>query len=161
MAAGPRVTLLPVNFNQTPNGNTWLTAASAGYDTGSPGGVITAWSTTLGVRFANNGQMVLVYACGATLAGATQVLVGSALSAGGAQVLPATTLQYTIAANSTGWLGPWSPQLMNQQQPANVTYSGAINTTALGAAEQGTVVIDFTTTTTLAVRLMQLVPQIP
>lgn len=161
MATGPRVTLLPVNLNQTPNGNTWLTSASPGYDTGSPGGSQTAWSTTLGVRFVNNGQMVLAYACGATLAGATQVLVGNVTNAGGAQVLPATTISYSIAANSSGWLGPWSPQTFNQEQAANVTYTGAINTQALTSAEQGCVVIDFTTTTTLAVRLYQLIPQIP
>lgn len=161
MAAGPRVTLLPVNINSTPNGALWPLTTAVGYDTGSPGGSYTAWSTTLGVRFVNNGMMILAWASGATAPGATQVLVGEVLSAGGAQVLPATTIQYSIPASSAGWLGPFSPALFNQQQPANVTYSGAINTTALGAAEQGTVVIDFTTTTTLAVRLLQLIPQIP
>lgn len=161
MAAGPRVTLLPVNMNSTPNGALWPVAGSPGYDTGSPGGSFTAWSTTLGVRFVNNGMMVLAFACGATLAGATQVLVGSAISAGGSQVLPATTISFSIAANTQGWLGPWSPQTFNQQQAANVTYSGAINTTALSSAEQNCVVIDFTTTTTLAVRLLQLIPQLP
>lgn len=161
MATGPRVTLLPVNLNSSPNGALWLTSGTPGYDLGSPGGSITAWSTTLGVQFANNGMMVLAYACGATLAGATQVLIGTALNAGGEQVLPATTISYSITANSSGWLGPWSPQLYNQTQPTNVTYSGAINTTALTSAAQGCVVIDFTTTTTLAVRLYQLIPQIP
>lgn len=161
MAAGPRVTLLPVNMNSTPNGALWPLTSAVGYDTGSPGGSYTAWGSTLGVRFVNNGMMVLAFACGATLAGTAQVLVGDALNAGGAQVLPATTISFSIAATSAGWLGPFSPALYNQQQPANVTYSGAINTTALGAAEQGCVVIDFTTTTTLAVRLLQLIPQIP
>ena len=161
MATGPRVTLLPVNMNSTPNGALWPLTSAVGYDTGSPGGSYTGWGSTLGVRFVNNGMMVLAWASGVTAPGVTQVLVGNTLNVGGAQVLPATVISYSIPASSAGWLGPWSPQNFNQEQPANVTYSGAINTQALGTAEQNCVVIDFTTTTTLAVRLLQLVPQIP
>ena len=159
MAVGARVTLQPIPLNLSPNGNTWLVAASPGYDLGSPS-AITAWSGQLGVMIPNpGGNVILAFACGATAAGVTQVLVGDVIA--GNQVLPATTYQYTIAANSQGWLGPWSPGTFNQQAPTNVTFSGAINTQALTAAAQGTVVIDFTTTTTLAVRAYSLIPVQP
>lgn len=160
MAAGARVTLQPIPFNLNPNGpGLYITATSPGYDLGSPS-AITAWSGQLGVMIPNNGQVVLGFACGATLAGAYQVLVGDLIGNTG-QVAPATTIAGTIAANTVGWLGPWSPATYNQQAPTNVTYSGAINTQALTAAAQGCVVIDFTTTTTLALRAYQLIPVQP
>lgn len=161
MAAGARVQLQPIPFNTNPNGpGLFVTATSPGYDTGSPGGSITAWSGQLGVYVPNNGQVILAFACGATLAGAYQVLVGDLIGNTG-QVAPATLEAGTIAANTVGWLGPWSPQTYNQQAPASVTYSGAINTQALVAAAQGCVVVDFTTTTTLALRAYQLIPVQP
>ena len=159
MATGPRVTLLPIPLNLNPSSGLWVVSGTPGYDLGSPS-AITAWGTALGVMIPNNGQVVLGYACGATLAGPYQVLVGD-LVAGTGQVLPATAVGGTIAANTSGWLGPWSPATYNQQAPANVTYAGAINTTALTAAAQGCVVIDFTTTTTLAVRAYSLIPVSP
>jgi hypothetical protein len=158
MATGPRVTILPVSFNASANGpGLWVPASPAGYDLGSPGGTQTAWSTTLGVMIPNNGSVMLGFACGATAAGAYQVLVGDLIGNTG-QVAPATAEAGTIAASSVGWLGPWNAATYNQQSPTNVTYAGAINTTALVAAAQGCVVIDFTTTTTLAVRAYQLIP---
>jgi hypothetical protein len=159
MATGPRVSILPIPLNLTPGGNTWLGSGTAGYDTGSPGGSITAWSTTLGVLIPNNGQVILGFACGATAAGVCQVLIGKVVA--GSLVIDATAEQYTIGATSSGWLGPWSPATFNQTSPAGVTYSGAINTTALTSAAQGCVVVDFTTTTTLAVRAYQLIPVSP
>jgi len=157
MATGPRVTLAPIPLNLGAAGSTFLTAASPGYDLGSPS-AITAWSTTLGVMLPNpGGNVILVYACGATPAGVTQVLVGDLVGNTG-QVIPATVYQYTIAANTVGWLGPWNAATYNQQAPTLVTYAGAINTQALTAAAQGSVVVDFTTTTTLAVRAMSLIP---
>jgi hypothetical protein len=156
MAAGPRVTLQPIPLNLGAGGNTWLTSTTPGYDLGSPS-AITAWGTALGVMVPNpSGNVILGYACGATLAGVTQVLVGDLVGSTG-QVLPATTMQYTIAANTSGWLGPWSPATYNIQSPS-VTYTGDINTQALVAAAQGCIVIDFTTTTTLAVRAYSLIP---
>lgn len=158
MATGPRVTLLPIPLNNSPFTGLWVTATSPGYDTGSPGGAITAWSTTLGVMIPNpqgGGNVILGYACGATAAGAYQVLVGD-LVGNTNQVLPATTEAGTIAASTVGWIGPFSPATYNQQAPTLVTYTGAINTTALVAAAQGCIVIDFTTTTTLAVRAYSL-----
>jgi hypothetical protein len=161
MATGPRVTIQPIPLNLTPNGpGLWVTSGTAGYDTGSPGGSITAWGGALGVMIPNNGQVILGFACGATAAGAYQVLVGD-LIGNTLQVAPATDEAGTIAASTQGWLGPWSPQTYNQQAPTNVTYAGAINTTALTSAAQGCVVVDFTTTTTLAVRAYQLIPVSP
>lgn len=160
MAAGPRVTLQPIPFNLNPNGpGLFITSASPGYDLGSPS-AITAWSGQLGVMIPNNGQVILGFACGATLAGAYQVLVGDLIGNTG-QVAPATLEAGTIAANTVGWLGPWSPATYNQQAPTQVTYSGAINTQALTSAAQGCVVVDFTTTTTLAIRAYQLIPVSP
>ena len=84
----------------------------------------TAWGSNLGVMIPNNGLIWLYYVCGATAGGVVQVLVGD-LSGNTGQVLPATTETYTIAASTSGWLGPWSPGTYNQQSPTNVTYSGA------------------------------------
>lgn len=160
MATGARVTLQPIPLNLNPNGpGLWITSGSAGYDLGSPS-AITAWSGQLGVMIPNNGQVILGFACGATLAGAYQVLVGQNVGNTG-QVLPATVEAGTIAASTAGWLGPWSPATYNQSNPAGVTYSGAINTQALTAAAQGCVVVDFTTTTTLALRAYSLIPVTP
>jgi len=151
------VTLQPIPLNLSPNGALWLTSTTPGYDTGSPS-AITAWSGQGGVQIPNpGGNIVLAFACGATAAGVTQVLVGDLVGSTG-QVLPATTYQYTIASNTAGWLGPWSPASFNQQAPTVVTYTGLINSTALTAAAQGCVVIDFTTTTSLAVRAYSMIP---
>jgi hypothetical protein len=158
MAAGPRVALQAIPFNNAPLTGLFVTSTTPGYDTGSPGGTMTGWSSNLGVYVPNpSGNVILAYACGATAAGAFQVLVGD-LVGGTGQVLPATTEAGTIAANTQGWIGPFSPATFNQQAPTNVTYSGAINTQALVAATQGCLVIDFSTTTTLAVRAYSLNP---
>jgi hypothetical protein len=156
MATGPRVQLQPIPLNLNPLTGLWVVATTPGYDLGSPS-AITAWGTALGVMVPNNGQVVLGYACGATPAGAYQVLVGDPIGNTG-QVAPATAIAGTIAANTAGWIGPWNPLTYNQQAPTQVTYAGAINTTALTAQAQGCVVVDFTTTTTLAVRAYALNP---
>lgn len=159
MPAGARVTLNPIPLALSPNGATWLPATTPGYDTGT--GTVTAWSGQLGVMIPNpGGNVIMAYACGATLAGVTQILCGDVIA--GIQVLPPTTYQYTIAATTTGWLGPWSPATFNQQAPTVVAYGGTmINTQALTSAAQGCVVIDFTTTTTLAVRAYSIAPVFP
>src|SRR5947209_9594704 len=127
MATGPRVTLQPIPLNLNPLTGLWVVSTTPGYDLGSPS-AITAWGTALGVQIPNpSGNVILGYACGATPAGAFQVLVGG-LVGGTGQVLPATSQAGTIAANTSGWLGPWSPATYNQQAPTQVTYSGAINT---------------------------------
>lgn len=158
MPAGPRVTLNPIPMNLTPDGALWLTQADVGYDTGS--GSLTAWGTNLGLMIPNySGNVFLEFACGATAAGVVQVLLGQVVDG---EVLPATTKEYTIAANSQGWLGPWSPAAFSQKNPTNVSYgAGMINTQALTSAAQQCVVIDLTTTTTLAVRARSLSPILP
>jgi hypothetical protein len=150
------VTLQPLPFNLGAAGALFITSTTPGYDLGSPS-AITAWSGQGGVMIPNNGSVILGFACGATAAGVTQVLVGDLVGATG-QVLPATTYQYTIGSNTVGWLGPWSQGTFNQQAPTLVTYTGLINTTALLAAAQGCVVVDFTTTTSLAVRAYSMIP---
>ncbi len=138
----------------------YATVGSAGVDAVGAGGVnfATVWpGTTSGVFIPNqgNGAIWLYYTCGATLGGVYQVLVGQPVGSTG-QVLPATTETGTIAASTSGWLGPWSPQTYNQSAPTVVAYGGPpINTQALIAAAQGCVVVDFTTTTTLCVRAYQ------
>jgi hypothetical protein len=160
MPAGPRVTLQPIPLNLNPSGpGLFIVATTPGYDLGSPS-AITAWGTALGVQVPNNGQVILGFACGATPAGAFQVLVGDLIGNTG-QVAAGTAIAGTIAANTVGWLGPWSPLTYNQQAPAQVTYAGAINTQALTTAAQGCVVVDFTTTTTLALRAYSLIPVQP
>lgn len=150
MATGPRVTLNPIPLSLTSGGATWLTSASPGYDTGT--GTVTAWSGQLGVMIPITAKnVVLAFACGATAASVTQILVGAPVGSTG-QVLPPATVQYTIAANTSGWLGPWDVSTYAQVNPTGVTYSGGINTQALTSAAQGCVVIDLTTTTTLALR---------
>jgi hypothetical protein len=156
MATGPRVLLQPIPLNLNPLNGLWVVASTPGYDLGSPS-AITAWGTALGVMIPNNGQVVLGFACGATPAGAFQVLVGDPIGNTG-QVAPATAEAGTIAASTVGWLGPWNMATYNQQAPTQVTYAGAINTTALVQQAQGCVVVDFTTTTTLAVRAYSLNP---
>lgn len=156
MATGPRVTLQPIPLNLNPLTGLWVVSTTPGYDLGSPS-AITAWGTALGVQIPNNGQVVLGFACGVTAAGVWQALVGDLIGNTG-QVLPATAVTGSIAANTSGWLGPWSPATFNQQAPLLATYAGAINTQALTAPAQGCVVVDFTTTTTLAVRAYSLIP---
>jgi hypothetical protein len=162
MAVGARVTLqpIPINLGALTAGPGWITATTPGYDLGSPS-AITAWGGALGVMIPNpGGNVILSYAVGGTAAGVCQVLVGDLVGTTG-QVLPATTYGPTLTANSSGWLGPFSPATFNQQAPTLVTYAGAINTQALVAGAQGCVVIDFTTTTTLAVRALSLIPVQP
>ena len=149
MATGARVTLNPIPLSSGAAGSTWLGSGTPGYDTGT--GTVTAWSGQLGVMIPNPAQnVILTYACGATPAGICQVLIGQVVA--GQFVVDATVDQYTINASSSGWLGPWNPSTYNQTNPTGVTYTGAINTAALVAGAQGCVVIDFTTTTTLALR---------
>jgi hypothetical protein len=153
-----RVTIAPVNLNAsatTPG--LWLVAGSYGYDTGSPGGTLTAWSGVNGVQFANTGNMVLAYAVGATLSTA-EVLVGRKAGAG---LLPANTaVSITLAATTTGWIGPFSVQ--DYTQTDGTQYSSSVGGIISGPPSGvGLTCIDFTSTTTLSVRLYQLIPALP
>lgn len=96
----------------------------------------TTWGANTGVAFANNGQMVLWYYNGATPT-AANLLIGKQVEG---QAYPATTLQRTIAATSYGAIGPLSAGDFTQPDGTGLT------------------AIDFTNTTTLFVRLYQLIP---
>ena len=153
-----RVTIAPVNLNNsalTPG--LWPVAGTAGYDTGSPGGTFTAWSTTNGIQFVNNGLIVLAFANGAS-ASVAEILVGR--KAGGG-LLPAFAAQsVTIAATTAGWIGPFSP--LDYTQTDGSQYSGSLGGIISGPPSGvGMTCIDFTVTTTLSVRLLQLIPAIP
>lgn len=151
-----RVTLLPVNLGAsalTPG--VWVASGTAGYDTGSPGGTITAWGSTNGIQYVNNGLIIVGYANGASSCVA-DILIGRK---GGAGLLPAFGAQtLTIAASSVGWFGPFS--VADYTQTDSSQYSGA-PAGAVGTTGVGKVCIDFATTTTLTVRLYQLVPALP
>jgi hypothetical protein len=153
-----RVTLQPIPFNLTPLTGVFPLASTPGYDLGSPS-AITAWGVTQGIRIPNNGQVMLYWAAAATAPGVTQVLVGDPIGNTGT-FAPATTEQQSLAANNSGWLGPWSPATYNIQQAGN-TFPGAINTQVTVAADVGCVLIDFTTITTLVVRAYTLIPVQP
>jgi hypothetical protein len=151
-----RVAISPVSFNAGAGGTAFpaLPPATPGYDTGSPGGTFTAWGSNNGVMIPNNGLIILVYWCGATAGGISEVLIGQTVGTTG-QVLPHTTQQFTITASSSGWLGPWN---MNTYNISNVNANfGSPVGGAVAAAAQGSVCVDFTTTTTLAVRAYQVI----
>lgn len=135
----------------------YATVGAAGVDAVGAGGVnfATAWSTALGVIIPNqgNGAVWLYYTCGAVTP-SYQVLIGNVAGSSG-QVPPATAEAGTLVTSSSGWLGPWSPLTYNQESPTTVTYTGAINTTALTSAAQNGVVVDFSATTLLCVRAYQ------
>ena len=158
---GPRLLVTPAPFNTASAVSVfplYATVGAAGVDVVGAGGVnfATAWGTNYGVFIPNqgNGAVWLYFTCGATAPGVYQVLVGQVVGGTG-QVLAATTETGTIAASTSGWLGPWSPATYNQSSPTNVTYAGALNSQALTAQAQGCVVIDFTLPTTLCVRAYQ------
>jgi hypothetical protein len=151
--------LVPVNFSQAALAGTfWGTGGSAppssGIDQAGAGGATfgTAWSTTYNVVLVPNlsGNTVLWYYCGTAAAGIAQVLVGGALAG---QVLPASTAQ-TIAANSSGWLGPFSPATYNVRT-ANPVPTGIAGSPAIAswpAAAANCFAVAFTTVTDLYVR---------
>jgi hypothetical protein len=151
-----RVTIQPVNFNNNAfTLGTWVVSGTAGYDNGSPGGTITPWSGVTGIQFINTGSMVLGIANGATATSA-YILVGRK---GGAGLLPAYTVENpTIGASAAGgWLGPWSVQDFTQTD--STQYGSAPGGVIAGGV--GYTCIDFANTTTLTVRLYQLIPALP
>jgi hypothetical protein len=154
-----RCTILPVNLNANAAGGVFPLAPAAGIDAAGAGGAAfgTTWASGpyQGVQFANNGQMILWIYNGATAGGASEVLIGGKVAG---QVFPHTTLQYTITATNYHQLGPWSPQDFNQQDAA--AHAASLGG-AIGAGGVGMTCVDFTTITTIAVRLYQLIPVKP
>lgn len=167
MAPTSRVTMSPVNFNATAiaaTASVFGAYSVAGVDAAGTGtGWATAWpGTQAGVQFINNGNMILVCWTGATPTPA-YALIGQ--KAGG-QVQPFATNTTTVAASGVGWLGPWSVQQFAQTDGAQFSTGnggaapgGQIN--ASNPSGVGYCCIDFNVTTTLAVRLYQLIPAIP
>lgn len=145
--------LAPVNLNASPLTGTFFSGAapSAGIDLAGAGNAFgTAWGTNNVVLVPNTGNVFLWYYCGATAAGIAQVLVNDPIAG---QVLPATTAQ-TIAATSSGWLGPFSPVTYDIAN-LNLVPAGIAGTPTIAswpAAAQGCYAVAFTTTTTLSVR---------
>jgi hypothetical protein len=103
---------------------------------------------------------MVFWASGATLPGVTQVLIGDPIGNTGTYA-PGTTEQQTLAATSSGWLGPWSPATYNIQGVSGQVFSGALNSQAIVQADVGCVLIDITTTTTLVMRAYTLIPVQP
>jgi hypothetical protein len=94
------------------------------------------WGANTGVQFINNGLVHLWYYNGAT-ATAANLLIGKQVEG---QAYPAATLQVTIGATTYGAIGGLSQGDFLQQDGSGMT------------------AIDFTNTTTLFVRLYQLIP---
>lgn len=142
----------PYNLNATPTTGAFFTTtpSSWGYDNGTTVTAWTAGSTNVVLVPNSSGNTFLWYYCGATPAGVAQVLVGQVLAG---QALPATTAQ-TIAATSSGWLGPFSPAVYNignvNVVPTGIAGSPTISTWPNAAL--GCYAVAFTTTTTLLVR---------
>lgn len=158
-----RILVTPVNLNAvslTAGGVFPTSAPTAGVDAAGQGGTnfATAWgSTAQGIMFPNNGQCFVWYWCGATLAGAMNILQGRKVEG---QLPAASTFGWSIAASSAGYIPPLSPQDFNQQDANAFNGAGtpggtAIVTGGITTAGVGLTVIDFTTTTTLSVRVYQ------
>ena len=163
-----RCTILPVSINAGALASTMnaFPTSGTGIDAAGTG---TGFATTFasgpysGVQFTNNGFMFLVV-LNATASVNAYHLIGQKA---GNQVQPYTTYTTSVpnASGVPGWLGPWSVQQF-QQQDASQFNGGNGGTSPGGVIGQTAVTgdmvcIDFNTTTTLAVRLYQLVPALP
>lgn len=138
---------------------TWAWVPS-GLDAAGTGGTAFAasWGTPLssggGVQFQNNGLTWLWYYNGSTACTASS-LIGQKVQG---DVFPYTQDQATLVTSGSGWLGPWSPQKYNQTDSSQ--FSGAPGG-VIGTSGVGLTCVDFSNTTSLSVRLMQLIPAIP
>lgn len=162
-----RSVIQPVNLNASALAAamaTFPSAPSAGIDAaGSGTAFATPWAGFGGVEFINNGNMILWVYNGVTASVSAYHLVGQKAAG---QVLPYTTYTTTIGTSVSGWLGPWSVQQFTQTDGAQfatgsggASPGGAINASTPSGV--GYCCIDFNTTTTLAVRLYQLIPATP
>ena len=165
--AATRQTMTPVSMNQfSTTGSTAIgaVAPTAGCDYAGTNTTFTAWGSlpapsSLGIQYLNNGTQWLWGYNGAT--GSTAYVLIGAKAGGIVQVYT----QYSITLPTSGYfyLGPFSPAQFNQQDsaqfgaaPGGVAPGGTIT-----AAGVGFTCIDFLNTTTVAVRLYQLTPQVP
>jgi hypothetical protein len=151
-----RVTITPVTLSNLSSG-TILAGSAVGCDATGTGTGFASWASLgspLGVQFQNNGTQFLVVTNGATVT-AADILIGRKAGAG---VLPAFGTETVAIAASPAlplWLGPWSVQDFTQQDS---TQYGSAPGGAIGASGVGMTCVDFTNTTTLTVRLYQLIP---
>jgi hypothetical protein len=158
--AATRQLMTPFNMNQFPFTGALpigAVAPAAGCDYAATNTTFTVWASlpapsSLGIQYANNGSQWLWYYNGAT-ATAANILIGA--KSGIVQLYSQETV--TIAATSYGYLGPYSPSQMNQTDISQFAggFGGTAPGGAIGAGGLGLTCIDFTNTTTLAVRLYQ------
>jgi len=155
-----RITIQPVTLGNLSTGNI-MQGSAVGCDATGTGTGFASWTSLgspLGVQYLNNGNQFLVVSNGAT-ASAADILVGR--KAGGG-LLPAFNAEtVTIPASTTLpiWLGPYSVQDFTQVDAT--AYTGTAPGGAIGANGVGFTCIDFLNTTTLTVRLYQIIPALP
>lgn len=158
-----RVTISPYTINaQALSGLGIFQGTGPGCDATATGTAFATWSSLgspLGVQYVNNGTQFLLVTNGAT-ATAANVLVGRK---GGGGFLPAfnqaaTTITIPASTTMPIPIGPFSVQDFTQADASQ--YSGAPGG-VIGTTGVGMTCIDFTNTTTLAVRLYQLIPAVP
>ena len=155
-----RTTIVPVSMNQfslaaTPGA--FASTPATGIDAaGTNTAFGTAWGgAATGVQFANNG-MVWLWVYNGVTACTAYALVGQKSEG---QVPLFSTFSYTLPTSGYCWLGPWDPSFNQQDQNQFAAGSGGASPGgAIGAAGQGLMCVDFTVTTTVAVRAYQLVP---
>jgi hypothetical protein len=160
-----RVTIQPYTINaQALSGLGIFTGSGPGCDATGTGTAFASWAslgTPLGIQYVNNGTQFLMVTNGATVT-AANVLVGRK---GGGGFLPAynqtaTTIAIPASTTMPIPIGPLSVQDFTQTDASQ--YSGALSPAGvIGTAGVGMTCIDFTNTTTLAVRLYQLIPAVP
>jgi hypothetical protein len=152
-----RQTIQPVSLNALAlSGGTFPSAPSAGIDAAGTGGssFATAWAGINGVQFTNNGHIWLWYYNGADACTA-YALVGQKAAG---QVLPYATYSYTLNTSGYGWLGPWDAAQFNQEDSTQFAggSGGSSPGGVIGTAAIGMMCVDFSVTTTLAIRAYQM-----
>jgi hypothetical protein len=155
-----RITISPVNLTSLSTGS-FLAGSAVGCDATGTGTAFASWSSLgspLGVQWINNGYSFLVVTNGAT-ATAADILVGRKSGGGLLPVFNAETVIIGASPTLPIWLGPYSVQDFTQQDASQ--YSGTAPGGVIGTTGTGMTCVDFTNTTTLTVRLYQLIPALP
>jgi hypothetical protein len=156
-----RVTISPVNLTSLSTGS-FLAGSAVGCDATGTGTAFASWSSLgspLGVQWINNGYSFLVVTNGAT-ATAADILVGRKSGGGLLPVFNAETVIIGASPTLPIWLGPYSVQDFTQQDASQ--YASALSPAGvIGTTGVGMTCVDFTNTTTLTVRLYQLIPALP
>jgi hypothetical protein len=155
-----RITISPVNLTSLSTGS-FLAGSAVGCDATGTGTAFASWSSLgspLGVQYINNGYQFLVVTNGAT-ATAADILVGRKAGGGLLPVFNAETVTIGASLTLPIWLGPYSVQDFTQQDASQ--YSSGAPGGVIGTTGTGMTCVDFTNTTTLTVRLYQLIPALP